>query len=251
MKERQPFLITKRLKLYPLTPDQMRLLIDAPGELYALFSLIPDDAPHSAAFQELAETQYCKMLADPEHMSFHTLWLITQLEGKHSIGYLYFTDAPSDTGMTELRGCIKNSYRQQDYMTEACDIMRSWAFSKRGVLMLLAHAEKEDVVLHGLLRKLHFSHWIERESSNGPEVWCCEKPPRSMLRVGMLLGIGCGSVIGLASGLGALLCGLIGLAIGIVLCALMDAKTNRERYRLLTAELAKPKASHAPCAAPQ
>lgn len=239
MKNRQPQLTTKRLKLIPLMPEQMLQLIKDPNALCSSLGLIPDDAPKSTADAEFAENQYQKMMADSEYMAFHTLWLITQIEEKHMIGYLYFTAAPSDTGMVELDGTIKSSYRRKGYMTEAAAILRAWAFSKKGVIMMLAHPQKEDEAFHGLLRKLGFAHWIEREDSADTEVWCCEKPVRATIRIGVLLGIGGGAAFGLITKLGLLLCGIVGFVLGVALCAYLDARARKARYTTLTAELAK------------
>lgn len=246
MKERQPYLTTKRLKLITLLPEQMKQLIEDPKSLYSAFSLIPDDSPRDAEMMVKAQEQYEKMMADPQFMAFHSLWLITQQEEKHLIGWLWFADAPSDTGMVELQCFIKNNYRRQGYMTEIYPIMRTWAFSKKPVIMMLAHPEKEDAIYHGLLRKVGgFAHWIEHEIPGGPEVWCCEEPLHPTLRIGMLLGIGTGAVIGLIANWNLWICGIAGFVIGIVFCAYLDAKARRRRYFKLNAELTKAKAAGA------
>lgn len=46
------------------------------------------------------------MMADQEYMSFYTLWIITEKEDKHLVGYLYFLGRPSDTEAVELNGFI-------------------------------------------------------------------------------------------------------------------------------------------------
>ena len=75
--------------------------------------------PNPANGAMLAEEQYRKMMADQEYMSLYTLWIITEKEDKHLVGYLYFLGRPSDTEAVELNGFIKPAYRRRGYMTEA------------------------------------------------------------------------------------------------------------------------------------
>ena len=234
----QPKLESKNLILYPLMPEQMQLFKNDTAALCRAFSLIPDDYARDAGMSKLIDRQYDKMLADPDYMSFHTIWIITQKEEKHLVGYLYFLGRPSDTGMVEMDGYIKPVYRRKGYMTEAVNVLRSWAFANRGVIMVLAHPAKEDIIFHGLLRKSGFGHWTEHEHSPSAdvEVWCSEKKPISYVKVGLLLGLGLGVVIGSIFEISRLLTAIVGGLVGIAGCAVIDVKANRRRYELLKAE---------------
>ena len=126
-KDKQPQLETKNLILYPLLPEQMLLLQNDPNELCRSFSLVADDYAKYGEWAKLGKEQYEKMMADPKYMSFHTLWIITEKEDKHLVGYLYFLDRPSDTEAVELNGFIKPAFRRRGYMTEALNTLRGWA----------------------------------------------------------------------------------------------------------------------------
>lgn len=229
---------SKNLVLYPLLPEQMQLFKNDPSGLCRSFSLIPDDYARDAGMNELIDRQHGKMLADPDYMSFHTIWIITQKEEKHLVGFLYFLGRPSDTGMVEMDGFIKPAYRRTGYMTEAVNVLRGWAFANRDIIMVLAHPAKDDAVFHGLLRKSGFGHWVEHEHSPSPdvEVWCSEKKPASYVKVGLLLGLGLGVVIGSIFGISRLLTAIVGGLAGIAGCAVIDVKASRKRYELLKAE---------------
>lgn len=138
---------------------------------------MPDDYAKYGEWVMLAEEQYRKMMADQEYMSFYTLWIITEKEDKHLVGYLYFLGRPSDTEAVELNGFIKPTYRRKGYMTEALNTLRGWAFANKGVTIMLAHPQRDDEAFHGLLRKSGFGHWVEHEHEKSPavEVWCSEK----------------------------------------------------------------------------
>lgn len=87
---KQPLLEGQKLILYPLMPDQMQMLRDDSNGLCRDLSLVPDDYAKYAEWGSLAEEQLLKMNSDPEFMTFHTLWIITEKEEKHMVGYLYF-----------------------------------------------------------------------------------------------------------------------------------------------------------------
>lgn len=241
-KTNQPMLETKSLNLYPLLPEQMLLLQSDPNELCRSISLIPDDYPKYAEWCQLAEKQHEKMISAPDYMSFHTLWLITEKEDKHLVGYLYFNGRPSDTEAVELNGFIKPAYRRKGYMTEALNTLRGWAFANKGVTIMLAHPQKDDVPFHGLLRKSSFGHWVEHEHDKNSdiEVWCSEKKARTLVKVGLLLGLGIGVVIGPTLNISRWITALVGAVIGIAVCAVFDVKESRRRYALLKTEQDKP-----------
>ena len=234
----QPKLESKNLILYPLMPEQMQLFKNDTAALCRAFTLIPDDYARDGAMNALIDKQYDKMLADPQYMSFHTIWIIVQREEKHLIGYLHFLDHPSDTGMVEMDGFIKPAYRRKGYMTEAVNVLRGWAFANRDVIMVLAHPAKEDIIFHGLLRKSGFGHWTEHEHSPSEdvEVWCSEKKPTYYVKIGLLLGLGIGVVVGSIFGISRWITALVGGLIGILCCTAIDVKNSRKRYEILKQE---------------
>ncbi len=233
----QPFLETKRLKLIPLFPDQLLMLRDDPKTLYHSLALVYDDAPIKQEVLQLIGQQHSKMLADPNFMSFHTLWIITLLEEKRVIGIVYFDGPATQTGMVTLKGSLHKNYRGHSYMREAYDIIRKWAFSKKEVIMMLAYADEDDERCLNMLRKLGFSRWLEHERPDGPQLWCCEKPIRSSAKIGILIGFALGIALGLlfkfSLWIPALLCGLLGFAI----CIYHDGKERRKHLLLLNEEL--------------
>lgn len=237
-KDKQPQLETKNLILYPLLPEQMLLLQNDPNELCRSFSLVADDYAKYGEWAKLGKEQYEKMMADPEYMSFHTLWIITEKEGKHLVGYLYFLDRPSDTEAVELNGFIKPAYRRRGYMTEALNTLRGWAFANKDVTIMLARPAKGDEIFHGLLRKSGFGHWVEHEHNkdSDTEIWCCDAKPRTLVKVGLLLGLGLGVIAGSVFSISRWITALIGAILGIAVCAVFDVKESRKRYALLKAE---------------
>ena len=170
--KKQPQLESQNLILYPLLPEQMNLLRDDPNELCRSLSLVPDDYAKYGEWVMLAEEQYRKMMADQEYMSFYTLWIITEKEDKHLVGYLYFLGRPSDTEAVELNGFIKPAYRRKGYMTEALNTLRGWAFANKSVTIMLAHPQRDDEIFHGLLRK-EDPRYGEGGAPAGPWPGCC------------------------------------------------------------------------------
>lgn len=237
VKKQQPFLMTKRCKVIPLYDKQIEMHLTDPNNFYHTLGLISDDYPLPAALKETFETKISDMKADPEFMAFHTIWAIIQLEEKHIVGYLYFKDRPSKTGMVELTGFIKPAYRRKGYMLESSAILRKWAFNKKDVIMMLSYFPTTDDISRSLVRKSGYSHWREHPVPEGMELWCCEKPFRPSSRIGVLLGIGTGSIIALILKIKILIPGLIGMMLGVLFCAYIDGKEQKRRYELLRAEL--------------
>ena len=239
--KKQPQLESQNLILYPLLPEQMNLLRDDPNELCRSLSLVPDDYAKYGEWVMLAEEQYRKMMADQEYMSFYTMWIITEKEDKHLVGYLYFLGRPSDTEAVELNGFIKPTYRRKGYMTEALNTLRGWAFANKSVTIMLAHPQRDDEIFHGLLRKSGFGHWVEHEHEKSPavEVWCSEKKTRAMVKVGLLLGLGLGVVAGSAFGISRWITALAGGILGVAVCTVFDVRESRRRYALLKTEQQK------------
>lgn len=223
--------------MLPLYIEQIEMHLNDPNSFYNTLGLVSDDYPLPAALKETFKSKIEDMKADPEFMAFHTVWAVIQLEEKHIIGYLYFKDRPSKTGMVELTGFIKPAYRRKGYMLESVDILRKWAFNKKGVIMMLSCFPTTDNISRSLVRKLGYSHWREHPAPEGMELWCCEKAFRPSSRIGVLLGIGSGSLIGLLLKVKILVPGLIGMVLGLFCCAYIDGKEQKRRYDLLRTEL--------------
>ena len=97
---------------------------------------------------------------------------------------------------------------------------------------------QEDIIFHGLLRKSGFGHWTEHEHSPSEdvEVWCSEKKPTYYVKIGLLLGLGIGVVVGSIFGISRWITALVGGLIGILCCTAIDVKNSRKRYEILKQE---------------
>lgn len=237
-KVKQASLTTKKVHVIPLLPEQIQLYLEDPKALYQELEITPDNSPRDRDFEELLRTQYEKMQADPEFNTFHTVWMIVEQEEKHFVGYIYFLGRPSETGMVEADGAIRAGYRRKGYMLDAATIVRQWAFARKDVIMMLSYCSLKDEPKRKLLTKLGFGNWTgQHPAPEGYEVYCSEKPVRTYSRIGMLLGFGIGIAIGLILKVSALLMGLAGMTIGVVVCSYFDGKSSRERYQILVKEL--------------
>lgn len=235
---KQASLTTKNVKVIPLLPEQIQLYLKDPKALYQELKITSDDAPRDREFEALLRTQYEKMQADPEYNTFHTVWMIVEQEEKHFVGYIYFLGRPSETGMVEADGMIRAGYRRKGYMLEAANIVRQWVFARKDVIMMLSYCSLKDEPKRKLLTKLGFGNWTgQHPAPQGYEVYCSEKRPRNTTRIGMLLGIGIGVLLGMITGYSPFIFGLSGMVIGIIVCAYFDAKASQQRYQMLVKEL--------------
>ena len=170
----------------------------------------------------------------------HDVWAIREKETGKVVGSIGLEPdrRRENVNSREMGYSLAKESWGKGYMTEAVNVLRGWAFANRDVIMVLAHPAKEDIIFHGLLRKSGFGHWTEHEHSPSEdvEVWCSEKKPTYYVKIGLLLGLGIGVVVGSIFGISRWITALVGGLIGILCCTAIDVKNSRKRYEILKQE---------------
>jgi RimJ/RimL family protein N-acetyltransferase len=203
---------TKRLRIVPLTTEQLAELIQQPQ---------PD--PHFAA---ALRQMYDVCLAHPEDWLWYTNWQILLRANGTCIGSLGFKGGPVN-GAVEIGYGIDAPHEKQGYMTEAVKAAMNWVFTRPYVYFVMAETERENRASIRILEKNGFKP--TGEGIEGPR-WMSEKPAVNYmsvyLSIGMCMGIALGSSTdNLALGTG------LGLCLGAALGAGLDVQEKKRRMK--------------------
>ena len=134
-------IVTARLLLYPISEEEMRLLI-----------VQEKDVVLKQAYSEML--QGC--IDEPEKRIWHILWFI-ELKSKKGtvVGDLSFKGLGAD-GMVELGYGLREGYCGNGYMTEAVKAITEWAVSQEGVSRVEAETAPENTASQRVLAKAGF-----------------------------------------------------------------------------------------------
>lgn len=132
---------TKRLNIYPLTDEEMELMIE--NEM---------DSEMKQAYKEMLDG--CKQ--NPNNRIWHAVWNIVLNNGTHdSVGDLSFKGLNPD-GMVDIGYGIHKEYEGQGYMTEAVIAMVRWANEQEGVTRIEAETDVNNKSSMRVLQKAGF-----------------------------------------------------------------------------------------------
>ena len=134
-------IVTARLLLYPISEEEMRLLI-----------VQEKDVVLKQAYSEML--QGC--IDEPEKRIWHILWFI-ELKSKKGtvVGDLSFKGLNAN-GMVELGYGLRDGYCGNGYMTEAVKAITEWALSQDGVNYVEAETSPENTASQRVLAKAGF-----------------------------------------------------------------------------------------------
>jgi ribosomal-protein-alanine N-acetyltransferase len=122
---------TPRLKLIPLTMEQLTLLIEDIDRLEAELDLpiaremLDDPVPRAVRIKlgKMSQT-------DPAEHHWLTYWLIVINEGSTGVGLAGYKSLPNKKGHVEIGYGIDPAFQNSGYMTEAVRALIDWAFEQ-------------------------------------------------------------------------------------------------------------------------
>ena len=160
-------IITKRLKLTPLTLEQLKCYIAAPEVLEQELGL--------EISRDIVTDRLCRAITmkvskmgrtDPLEHSWYTYWLIVVKDGRYGAGLAGFKGLPDDQGKTEIGYGIDAAYRNMGYMTEAVRGLIEWAFQdERCTTVIAPDVKRWNVASSRVLEKAGMRVYNEREES--------------------------------------------------------------------------------------
>ena len=132
---------SKRLYLYPISDDEMRLLIEK-----------EKDAEMKQAYSEML--QGC--LNSPEDRVWSAVWFMELKEQRGTIvGDFCFKGLGPD-GMVEIGYGLREGYCKKGYMTEAVKTVSEWALSQERVTRVEAETTPDNTASEHVLRNAGF-----------------------------------------------------------------------------------------------
>lgn len=147
---------TRRLRLLPLSLDQLRCYIPNPA---ALEQELGFDVSRDIVTDRLRRAISMKMVkmerADPAEHAWYTYWLIVVKEKPYGAGLAGFKGLPDDQGQVEIGYGIDPACRNQGYMTEAVKALIEWAFQDvRCNAVIAPDTNKENPASNSVLKKV-------------------------------------------------------------------------------------------------
>lgn len=109
---------TERIYLYPLSDEEMRLVIEKES-----------DNEMKQAYTEMLEGS----LSNPDKRIWYAIWNMELNNDPKTIAGDFCFKGLGDDGVVEIGYGLKEEYRHHGYMTEAVKAITEWALSQEGV----------------------------------------------------------------------------------------------------------------------
>ena len=132
---------TERMYLYPLSNEEMRLVIEKESDLEM-----------KQAYTEMLGGS----LSNPDKRIWYAIW---NMELKDEPGIIigdFSFKGLSDDGVVEIGYGLKEEYRHYGYMTEALKAITEWALSQKSVKQVEAETDAENIASQKVLLQSGF-----------------------------------------------------------------------------------------------
>ena len=154
---------SNRLRLIPLTIDQLQLLTRGRDQLEASLGLsVSDmdfDGGHGLMEEFRAVIPACvipAVAAHPDHVAWYTHWLVVHAALNLTIGGLGVRGLPDDQGQVMIGYFIDKKFENSGYATEAVGCLIDWMFRNPAVQSVAADTLVDGLASQGVLRKNGF-----------------------------------------------------------------------------------------------
>jgi len=155
---------TERLRLHPLTYDQLVKYMRADQSLEAELQLNPTKRLISPELKEALEETILPGVADLDrNFLFCTLWTMILRSENKMVGDLCFVSPPNPVGEIEIGYGTYEDFRGEGYMTEAVRGMIGWAKTQAGVRAIVASTDQDNPASFSVLQKNEFIRCGETE----------------------------------------------------------------------------------------
>ena len=155
---------TERLKLIPLTPNQLKLWIENIDELEKVLSCSYKAEPLEGFFLDVVKEQLVKTQKDSENYLWHSFWFLIRISDRTVVGSADFKDIPNKSGEVEIGYGLGKEYEHNGYMTEAVKSMCEWALKQEAVSTILAETDIDGLSSQRILERCKFKKYKEAET---------------------------------------------------------------------------------------
>lgn len=166
-------LITPRLKIIPLSKDQLVMYLEEPEvfirQIYPVSRNILTDTLRRAIHMKIE-----RMASTPaEDRAWLTYWLIVITSEGYGAGMVGFKGAPDKRGWVEIGYGIDPDFQNRGYMTEAVQHMINWAFSDARCTRILApDTFRSNLASNRVLQKVGMRVFEEKTNTLS---WCLDR----------------------------------------------------------------------------
>ncbi len=149
-------LITERLKLIPLTADNLKLCIKNRAKMEKKLGLSVSGKQLTDKMRGIYEIKAGCIGRDRKNLLYYTYWQIVPKDKNCIVGEIGFKDAPNSQGEIEVGYGLEEEYRGKGYMTEALVGLTKWAFAQPNISAIIALTLKNNIPSHRVLRRAGF-----------------------------------------------------------------------------------------------
>ena len=132
---------TERMYLYPLSNEEMRLVIEKESDLEM-----------KQAYTEMLEGS----LSNPDKRIWCAIWNMELKNDLETIVGDFCFKGLGDDGVVEIGYGLKEEYRHYGYMTEALKAITEWALSQESVKQVEAETDAENIASQKVLLQSGF-----------------------------------------------------------------------------------------------
>lgn len=156
---------TKRLRLIPLTPYQLELLMEDTGKLEKELFVKYDGVEIEGHMLEATREQFLVCLTDTENYVWHTFWQFVLKEENKIIGSACFKGMPDSEGCVEIGYGINQTYENMGLTKEAAKEMCTWALLSGKAKYITAETEKDNIPTRKILEYCGLKIYKETEEA--------------------------------------------------------------------------------------
>ena len=155
------FIESERLKLIPLTHQQLLLLRQDRALMEISIGLTPsfmlvEPLYYAEIMDALDNFWLPHTLAYPEKYLWYTDWELVLKSTNTSVGGMGFAGYPNENGEAEIGYMIDGNHHNKGFATEALQMMITWAFTHQFVKTIIVHTYADNLPSHRLLDKCGF-----------------------------------------------------------------------------------------------
>ncbi|MFJ7934444.1 GNAT family N-acetyltransferase [Sporosarcina sp. NPDC096371] len=144
---------TERLRLIPLSAENLDSLINNPKKMEQSLSLIETDRFLDLELKQALEIRLSKLLVDEKNYIWYTNWLIVEKDKNSSVGGIMLKGLPNENGEVIIGYYTLTEYQGNGYMTETISNMKNWLLDQSDVKYVIADTEKDNIPSHRVLEK--------------------------------------------------------------------------------------------------
>jgi len=145
---------TERLRLIPLSAENLKLLIENPRKMELRLSLSESGRFLSPELKQAMEIRLSKLLVDETNYEWYTNWLIVLKDPNCTVGGIMLKGLPNENGEVVIGYYTLPEYQGNGYMAETINNMKNWLLNQSNVMYVIADTDKDNIPSRRVLEKL-------------------------------------------------------------------------------------------------